>query len=103
VDSEYVDAVYARTESGEPITFYISDTTALDDRPPNPVASRLYLSYNSASKRETLYGTCIVMGASGDADADVPESVVKRFRRIALEVEVEGHVRQLREQGDEGE
>jgi hypothetical protein len=101
LDTEYVDGVHARTESGEPITFYLGDTSAIDDAPANPVATRLWHGYNPGSTRETLYGTCIVMGANGDADADVPESVVRRFRRIAREVEVEGYVEQLREQGGE--
>jgi hypothetical protein len=72
----------------------------VDDRPENPVASRLYHSYSPTSTRESLYGTAIVMGADGDADASVPESVITRWRRVARECEVEGYVRGLREQGD---
>jgi hypothetical protein len=98
VGTEFVDALYARTTSGEPITFYIGDTSAVDDCSENVVATRLWHSLNPEASAQTLYGTCIVVGADGTEDADVPASVVRRFRRIEREVEGEGLVEGIREQ-----
>jgi hypothetical protein len=86
------------TDDGQQLTFYVNADAKTLRHDPNPVATRLWHALDPAvPDAETLYGTAIVVGKDGDADADVPAAVVETCQKIFRQVEIERHKRALRE------
>lgn len=94
----YLEAVYGQTDDGQRVVFYVNEDGIAQNLPVNHVASRLWKRLNP-SAHQPLLGNAVVVGADSCDDADLPATVADLALSVHRDIEIEGYVRTLREQG----
>lgn len=94
----YLEAVYGQTDDGAMVVMYVNEDGIGQALPVNHIATRLWRRLNPAAS-QALLGNVVVVGADECDDADLPEGVGDLALSVHREVEVEGYVELLREQG----
>lgn len=94
----YIEAVYGQTDDGRQMVFYVNEDGIAQNLPVNEVARRLWRRLNP-SAHQPLLGNAVVIGADECDDADLPIGVADLALSVHRDIEIEGYVRSLREQG----
>lgn len=94
----HFEAVYGQTDDGEQVVIYVNEGGIRDALPVNHIATRLWRRLNPSAS-QALLGNAVVVGADECDDADLPHGVANLALSVHHELEIEGYVRALREQG----
>lgn len=94
----HFQAVYGTTDDGEQVVIYVNEDGIRLNLPVNEVARRLWRRLNP-SAHQPLLGNAVVIGADECDDADLPIGVADLALSVHRDIEIEGYVRSLREQG----